>query len=192
MSKDIEFKTHDNHPMHGRLFLPETKAPPRAIVVSVQTAEGATIDMKRPLGKGKTFNYFDLYRDKLTAMNIGHFSYEGRGIEMGTEPPRYEKIDWEVYNTSTLDNKVKDVISAIETLRQQDGLANTPIYLLGASEGTLIAAEAASRRPEEVKGLVLYGVLVTNLRETFRYIVCGGDFLKYRKMDGDGDNAISP
>lgn len=82
---DIEFKAHDKVAMLGRLVLPQSNSP-RAIVIAVQTAEGATVDMKRPLVGGKTFNYFDLYRKHLTPRNIGFFSYEGRGIRMGPSP----------------------------------------------------------------------------------------------------------
>jgi len=188
LMEEINFRTHDGFSMFGKLVLP--RSTPRAIVISVQTAEGATVDMKRPLGKGKTFNYYDLYRTKLTEMRIGHFSYEGRGIRMGGDLPRYEEIDHQIYNTSTLENKVRDILAAIATLRRKDGLKKTPILLMGASEGTLLAAEAAARQPDEVSGLVLYGVLATNLRETFRYIMSGGAFLKYEKsmdLDGDGD-----
>ncbi len=188
--RDIEFKAHDDVAMFGRLVLPESNAP-RAVVIYVQTAEGATVDMKRPLGNGKTFNYHDLYREKLTAMDIGYFSYEGRGIRMGENPPRYEEIDWKVYNTSTLENKVRDVLSAIEAVRRHEGLQHTPILLLGASEGTLLAAEAAARKPGSVAGLALYGVLVTNLRETFTYIMSDGDFLRYRPLDQDKDGVIT-
>ena len=47
---DVAFKAHDGVEMFGRLVLPKSNAP-RAVVIYVQTAEGATIDMKRPLGK---------------------------------------------------------------------------------------------------------------------------------------------
>src|SRR5688572_3324019 len=167
--KDISFKAHDEVAMFGRLVLPGSNAP-RAIVIYVQTAEGATVDQKRPLGNGKTFNYFDVYREKLTEMGIGFFSYEGRGIRMGDDPPRYETVDWEVYNTSTLENKVRDVLSAIEAVRQQEGLQRTLILLMGASEGTLLAAEAAVRKPDSLAGLVLYGVAVNNLKEILTFI----------------------
>ena len=71
---DIPFKSHDDVKMFGRLVLPKSHSP-RAVVIYVQTAEGATIDMKRALGNGKTFNYYDLYREKLAAADIGFFSY---------------------------------------------------------------------------------------------------------------------
>ena len=188
--KDIAFRANDNAAMLGRLVLPESH-PPRAVVIYVQTAEGATVDMKRPLGGGKTFNYHDLYREKLTAMDVGFFSYEGRGIHMGDDPPRYEKIDWEVYNTSTLENKVRDVLSAMQAVRRQDGLQHTPILLMGASEGTLLAAEAAARQPDSVAALVLYGVMASNLRETMTYIMSDGYFLRYRLIDKDKDGVIT-
>src|SRR5262245_29002278 len=89
---ELPFKTYDGYDMFGKLTLPETPGR-HAVVIYVQTAEGMTVDMKRRSGRNTTFNYFDLYREKLPEMNVGFFSYEGRGIRMGTEPPRYEKID---------------------------------------------------------------------------------------------------
>jgi alpha-beta hydrolase superfamily lysophospholipase len=189
-SRDLRFKGHDGVDLFGRLVLPKDRTP-RAIVVYVQSAEGATIDQKRPLGDGKTFNYFDVYRDELTKRDVGFFSYEGRGIRMGDALPRYETIDREVYNTSTLDNKVQDVLSALKAIRSQADLSKTPIFLMGASEGTLIAAEAASQEGAEVDGLVLYGVMASNLRKTFAYILTDGDFMRYRPIDKDGNGSIS-
>ena len=55
--------------MLGKLTVPDTETR-HAVVVYVQTAEGATVDMKRPLGGGRTFNYYDLYREKLPAMSV--------------------------------------------------------------------------------------------------------------------------
>ena len=190
IAKDVAFEAHDGVAMLGQLVLPRSNSP-RAVVIYVQTAEGATIDQKRPLGNGKTFNYYDLYREKLTAMDIGFFSYEGRGIRMGDDPPRYEQIDWDIYNTSTLENKVRDLLSAIETVRNQDGLQHTPIVLMGASEGTLLVAEAAARKPDSVAGLVLYGVSAVNLREHVKYIMSEGDFMRFRPLDENKDDVIT-
>jgi pimeloyl-ACP methyl ester carboxylesterase len=177
--------------MFGKLVLPKAAAP-RAIVLYVQTAESATVDQKRPLGPSKTFNYFDLYRTTLSAKGIGFFSYEGRGIRTGDKPPRFEQIDWEVFNTGTLDNKVKDILSAIEAVRRQPQCGQAPILLMGASEGALLAAEAAAKAPDSVAGLVIYGVLATNMRENFKYIMTDGAFLVYRTMfDTDRDGLVS-
>jgi pimeloyl-ACP methyl ester carboxylesterase len=192
---EVVFKSHDGHDMSGRLTLPAAtsrQTGTHAVIVYVQTAEGMTIDMKRLLGGGRTFNYFDLYRRKLPEMNVGFFSYEGRGVSMGDEPPRFETIDREVYNSSTLENKVRDVLSAVEAVRAQPGVDPERVFLMGASEGTLLAAEAASRAPDRIAGLILYAVMADNMRETFRYIVTDGGFFAYRGFfDTDADGRIS-
>jgi pimeloyl-ACP methyl ester carboxylesterase len=190
-TSEINFSSHDGHAMFGKLVLPPSGAP-RAIVLYVQTAEGATVDMKRPLSATATFNYFDLYREKLPPKGVGFFSYEGRGIRMGVRLPRFETIDWDVFNTGTLENKAQDVLSAIDAVRKQPGCEDAPIVLMGTSEGTLVAAEAASLRPNAVAGLILYAVLASNMRENFRYIMTDGAFLVYRLMfDGDQDGKIT-
>jgi len=63
---------------------------------------------------------------------------------------------------------------------------------MGASESTLLAAQAAARAPKEVAGLILYGLLTSNMRENFRYIMSDGAFLPYRnQFDKDNDGRIS-
>lgn len=143
---EIPFTSHDGHAMFGKLTVPNSGAPP-IIVIYVQTAEGMTVDVKRPNPRGGTFNYYDLYREKLPELNVGFFSYEGRGIRMGDAPPRYEQIDWDVYNTSTLDNKVRDILTAVQAVRKQPGLGGAKIFLMGASEGTFLCAQAVARAP---------------------------------------------
>lgn len=188
---EIPFKSHDGHEMFGKLVIPDSKGR-HALVIYVQTAEGMTVDMKRPGAGGTTFNYFDLYRKKLPEMNVAFFSYEGRGIRLGDKPPRYETIDWNVYNTSTLENKVRDILSAVQVVKKQSGIDASQIFLMGSSEGTLLAAEAAARLPKQIKGLILYGVMSSNMRETFKFVVGDGAFLAYRGFfDKDKDGKIS-
>lgn len=86
---EIPFTSHDGLEMLGKLTI-STSGGSHPVVIYVQTAEGMTVDMKRSNGRGGTFNYFDLYREKLPEMNVAFFSYEGRGIRMGEKPPRYE------------------------------------------------------------------------------------------------------
>jgi pimeloyl-ACP methyl ester carboxylesterase len=190
-TRQVRFTTHDGLEMQGKLTLPPSAAP-HAVVVYVQTAEGMTVDMKRPKGGGATFNYLDLYRTRLPAMDVAFFSYEGRGVRMGDAPPRYEAIDRQVYNTSTLDNKVRDVLAAVRALQKEEGIDPARIFLIGSSEGTLLAAEAASRAPKEIAGLVLYAVMSANMREIFRYIMSDGGYLVYLGyFDTNKDGRIS-
>jgi pimeloyl-ACP methyl ester carboxylesterase len=188
---EIPFTSHDGYPMSGKLTVPNSPGS-HPVLIYVQTAEGATVDIRRPNGRGGTFNYFDLYREKLPEFNMAFFSYEGRGIRMGDAPPRYEQIDWNVYNTSTLENKVRDALSAVEAVRKQPGVDAAQIYLMGTSEGTLLAAETASRAPKQIKGLILYAVLSSTLRDALRYMAADGAYLAIRRFfDSDKDGRIS-
>jgi len=190
-TREIGFSTQDGHALRGKLVVPES-GELKAVVIYVQTAEGMTMDMRRPLGGDRSFSYFDLYREKLPPMGVGFFSYEGRGIRNGSTPPRFEEIAWDVYNTSTLENKVRDALVAVEAVRKQPGLGAARVYLMGASEGTLLAAEAAARKPSEVHGLILYGVMSDTMRGTFKFIVSDGGFLAYRGFfDTNADGKIS-
>jgi pimeloyl-ACP methyl ester carboxylesterase len=112
-----------------------------------------------------------------------------------TDPtqPRGMRIEGDVYNTSSLDNKVQDVVAAVRLLQQQPGVDRTQIFLRGVSEGTLLAAEAASRIPREVKGLVLSGVIGTTLKDSLKHMVQGGRMLQLlEEFDTDRDQRISP
>jgi pimeloyl-ACP methyl ester carboxylesterase len=98
-----------------------------------------------------------------------------------------------VYNTSTLANKVRDAISAIRTLKEQPDVDPSRIVLRGVSEGTLLAAEVAVAVPDEVAGLVLSGVIGSNLKESLVFMVTDGAFLQHRQFwDTNGDGRISP
>src|SRR2546422_562219 len=83
---EIPFTSHDGYEMFGKLTIPGSAAP-HAVVVYVQNAEASTVDTKRQGLRGGTFNFLDLYRDKLAELNVGFFSYEGRGVHMGDQPP---------------------------------------------------------------------------------------------------------
>ena len=192
ITRELGFTSHDGHAMRGRLTVPPGPGP-HPVVVYAQTAEGMTIEVRRPLSDSTSFSYFDLYADSLPAMGIAFFRYEGRGIGMGDAPPRFETIDSAAFDTGTLDNKVRDLLAAVRLVREQPGIDPGRVLLMGSSEGTLLIAEAASRAPDQVAGLVMYGVMADNLRETARYLFADGAFLNYRRaFDTDGDGRVSP
>jgi alpha-beta hydrolase superfamily lysophospholipase len=63
---------------------------------------------------------------------------------------------------------------------------------MGASEGTLLAAEAAARDKKKIAGLVLYAVMSGTMRDMFRYIMTDGGFIGYAEFfDTDRDGRIS-
>jgi len=64
---------------------------------------------------------------------------------------------------------------------------------MGASEGTLLAAEAAARAPDKVKGgLILYAILSSTLKDMLRFQAADGPFLVMNRVfDADKDGKTS-
>lgn len=188
---EFDFRSFDGTPLRGRLVLPPGEGP-HPVIVYAQAAEGMTIDVRRPLAGGGSFSYFDIYRRHLPPLGVGFLSYEGRGITAGSQPPRYEQIDSAVYNTSTLSAKARDLVAAVEAVAGIEGVDGSRIFAMGASEGTLVATEGAVLSEGRVAGLILYGVLVLNMRENFRFILTDGAFITYRRfLDTDADGQVS-
>jgi pimeloyl-ACP methyl ester carboxylesterase len=177
--------------MVGRLTTPKDSKP-LAVVVYVQNAESSTADELTKTLKGEVVRFFDLYGDNLAGMQTAFFSYEGRGVRSGSTPPQFRTIDWEAFNTSSLENKVRDALSAVAAVRRQPGLEKVKLFLVGSSEGSLLAAEAASRDPGAIDGVALLGVLALPLRDNLKFQLGDGPFLVYRHyLDTDHDGKIS-
>ena len=145
---EISFRADDGQELFGKLTLPDGGAR-RPVVMMIQTAEAQTAD-SRVQGPRGPIDFFDLYRKELAQIGVAFFSYEGRGIRMGDNPPRYVAIDRALFNTSTLDRKVRDAMAAVRVLRARSDIDPSQVFLKGTSEGTLLAAETATRLPGEV------------------------------------------
>jgi pimeloyl-ACP methyl ester carboxylesterase len=186
---EIPFSSHDGHPMLGKLTVPGAGGP-FPVVVFVQTAEAATADTRIQGPKGP-LDFFDIYRREFAAMNVAFFSYEGRGARLGADPPRYVQLDRAVYNTSTLDNKVRDAVTAVRLVQKQTGIDPSQIFLHSMSEGTLLCAETAASIPKEIKGLVLAAVL-TDMKAAMKFMMTDGVFEQHRgHWDANRDGTIT-
>jgi pimeloyl-ACP methyl ester carboxylesterase len=188
-TRDIAFTSHDGVAMLGRLTMPDTPGR-HPVLMLVQTAEAQTKDGQvRPPG-GERVPAYTLYRANLAPLGIGFFSYEGRGVSAnaGGGPV----IDRQVYNTSTLANKVQDAIAAVRTLQKQADVDASTIVLRGISEGTLLAAEIAVEIPKEVAGLVLSGVIGSTLQQALAFMASDGLYMQQqRTWDPDKDGRVS-
>ena len=175
--------------MLGRLTLPNTPGP-HPILVLVQAAEAEAMEPQTRNAQGERVPVYSLYRNNLTPLNIGFFAYEGRGVF--TSPTGAREIDRTVYDTSTLDNKVRDGIAAVRVLQKEARVDASQIFLRGISESTLIAAEIAAMIPNEVKGLVLSGVIGHTLKSSLKFMAGRGAYMQHLgHWDADGDGRIS-
>jgi len=101
------------------------------------------------------------------------------------------ELDRAVYDTSTLDNKVRDAISAVRVLQKQAGINASQVWLHSMSEGTLLCAETAARIPDEIKGIVLASVL-NDMKATLKFMMTDGMFSQHQgHWDANRDGTIT-
>jgi len=155
---------NDGESIVGRLSLPSTNDNVPLVVVFVPGTGPNTYLNKRKISNSE-FNYYDLFETEFNKRGIGFFTYNRRGVEIGDNPPYYEKIDSAKYAKYTPKREVLDIESILADLRKIDRLQHAKIALLGASEGTIIAAMVAERMVEDVDGLLLFGYANDNMLE---------------------------
>lgn len=189
-SERMTIPSFDGYPLAGKLYLPRGQNP-QALVVYVNGSGPNTYENTRALTEDTTFSYFDLVAQGFTGQNAAFFSYSTRGVAPGSEPPYYCTIDPDAYQTYLPDNSVRDVAAIVAALRQDPRLSRARVYLLGWSEGTMIAPKAAQIVP--VDGLLLAGYVNGTMRETLDWQQSGGSsMITYcLYFDTDGDGAVS-
>lgn len=189
-SERMTIPSFDGYPLAGKLYLPRGQNP-QALVVYVNGSGPNTYENTRALTEDTTFSYFDLVAQGFTGQNAAFFSYSTRGVAPGSEPPYYCTIDPDAYQTYLPDNSVRDVAAIVAALRQDPRLSRARVYLLGWSEGTMIAPKAAQIVP--VDGLLLAGYVNGTMRETLDWQQNGGSSMVTYCLyfDTDGDGAVS-
>ena len=191
-SNIISIKLNDGESIVGRLSMPEGSANVPTVVVFIPGTGPNTYLNKRKIGN-KEFNYYDLFEAEFLKRGIGFFTYNRRGVEIGDKPPYYDKVDSAEYAKYTPKQEVLDVESILSDLRKVDRLKETRIALLGASEGTIIAAMVADRMVEKVDDLLLFGYANDNMFDIIKWQFSGVTSIMNLKkyFDTNKDNVFS-
>jgi len=74
-------------------------------------------------------------------------------------------------------NSVEDLYHIIRFLKNDKRLSNSEVYLLGASEGTVIAPLFAEKYPEMIDKLLLWGYLNINFKDNLVWQNSGKNFM---------------
>jgi pimeloyl-ACP methyl ester carboxylesterase len=187
----LNVRLSDGEMIKGRLMLPADSNNIPIIVIFVHGTGPNTYLNKRKIGNVE-FNYFDLFADEFNKRGIGFFSYNRRGVEIGTNPPYYDEIDSLKYSRYLPSTEAMDVESVISYLRHDKRFGNSKIALLGCSEGTIIASMVADRKVQKIDGLLLFGYANENLSEIIKWQFSGRASIitigKY--FDTNKDNVI--
>lgn len=189
----ISIQADDGYTFDGRLCLPNGDAPPEKLVIYVNGSGPNTYENHRESGE-LAFNYFDLFADELTARGIAFFSYNTRGVTLGTEAPYFAEIDEEAYQGYVPANEIKDVNAIVRQLKKNPQLADAQVLLLGWSEGTIIAPNAALEPENQIDGLLLAGYCNDTMADILEWQQTGGSSMVFYRQyfDYDGDGAVSP
>jgi len=182
----------DGEIIAGRLMLPSNSENVPLLVIFVHGTGPNTYLNKRKIGNIE-FNYFDLFADEFNKRGIGFFTYNRRGVEIGDNPPYYDKIDSVKYSGYLPETEAEDIESIISQLRRDKRFLNSKIALLGSSEGTIISSMVVDRRVEKVDALLLFGYANDNLYDIIKWQYSGNaSIINLRKFfDVNKDNLIS-
>lgn len=188
----IKIKLFDGEIVEGKLDLPANRDKIKELVIFVHgTGPGTYLD-KRKFGTTE-FNYFDYFSQEFNKRGIGFFVANKRGVEIGDQPPFFDKIDREKFKKVVPNNSAQDLASAIKTLRQDKRLKKAKIILFGWSEGTIIASMVADDKNNKVDGLFLAGYVHENMSDVIRWQNEGeSSIISIRGyFDKNADNQIS-
>lgn len=168
----VKVRLFDGETLTGQLHLPPNAAPIRELVIYVHgTGPGTYLDRRR-IGDVE-FNYFDVFAEEFNRRGIAFFSYSKRGVEIGDQPPTFEKIDREKFKKVVPSVEVKDLTATIKFLRKDKRLKKTKIVLLGWSEGTVIAAMVAEIKKNKIAALFLAGYVHENMADVIKWQYSG-------------------
>ena len=156
--------------------------PVEKLVIYVNGSGQNTYDNKRRNPNGGFFNYHDFFRDEFVANHIAYCSYNTRGVDMGGIEPLFISVDENEYTKYKPLNSVKDIESIIRYFTALPEFQNAKIYLLGWSEGTIIAPLVALRKNVRVDALLLAGYCNENLKDVVIWQLSGhSSFISIRK-----------
>jgi hypothetical protein len=191
----VKIKLFDGDSTTGKLNIPANNNNIKELVIFVKGGEPDTYLCNRNFKDTNVTSYFDLYINEFNKRGIAFFTYNTRGVDIGTKPPLYEKFDKEKFQKAIPTNCVKDVESIIDYLKLDNRLKNAKVVLLGWSEGTIIAAMAADEYKNRniIDALFLAGYDNDNLFDVMKWQRSGeSQMIFFRKyFDKNNDSVIS-
>lgn len=189
VDRSIEtISSFDGYALTGKLNVPRREQID-TLVVFVNGSGPNTYDNTRQFGT-EPVNYFDLFAEYCAREGAAFFSSSTRGVSAGTQPPLFCEIDDAAYQTYQPEAVVQDTEAIVRHLRKDARFQNAKIYLLGWSEGTMIAPKVAARGKVQVDGLLLAGYVNGTMAESLEWQQTGGSsmvvYCQYFDTDGDG------
>lgn len=162
-SEIITIKLNDGETVTTRLCLPETGETDR-IVIAVH-GTGPFTYLTQRVG----FNYYDVLAEGFCNKGAGFFTYNRRGVDLGTQAPWFDSIDSLKFAKYQPSLEAEDIESMITFLKNDIRFRNSKIILYGISEGTIIASIVAERKNVEINALLLHGYAHDSMYEIIKW-----------------------
>jgi len=172
-SEILDITSTDGYVFQGRLTMPGSDNEVLGIVIDVGTSGPHTYLMRRYVPGIGYWNYWDFWAYEFVNRGVALFTANTRGVTHGTQPPFFVEVDEAGYLTYLPSNVVEDVFHMIRTLQEDPRLANAKIFLLGQSEGAVIAILFEETHPGMADVLLLTGVPITNMYDVVHWQASG-------------------
>jgi pimeloyl-ACP methyl ester carboxylesterase len=193
-----EIASFDGYTLTGRLSVPAGEEPIDKLVIFVHGTGPNTYEQRRQSdGYGQRFKVQDFYADRFVRDGTAYFSSNTRGVSLsdeGSGPLAPDAaIDGAAYAGYTPQNAAQDIPYIINALKAEPRLKDAKVYLLGLSEGTVIAPLSVAEYGAEADALLLCGYCNLNMKELLAYQLGGGmDFFRMTVyFDAVGEDSIS-
>ncbi len=185
----MNITSFDKYSLECQLAVPTGEEAVSKLVIYVHGSGPGTCE-NRDIYEGVEVNMFQTFATELTRNGTAFFMYSQRGVHATNNPPLFYDLDVEEYKSYLPLHIVEDIHYIICALRNMERLKNSKIYLLGASEGTVILPLFAEKYPAEVDAILLWGYANKNLKDTMIWQLSGESFTlifqKFFELDGAG------
>ncbi|HIU29415.1 MAG TPA: hypothetical protein IAD50_03860 [Candidatus Egerieisoma faecipullorum] len=174
----LSLRAADGYGILLKLSEPEKKG--RKAVVFVNGSGPNTYDNKRQLPDGTLFSYFDLFASQFTNRKIAFCRYSTRGVFPGEQPPLFAEINEKEYQTYLPHTSVSDIEAIVLYLNR---IGYDKIFLLGWSEGSILAPLVVRNEAVKIDALLLAGYCNENLKKILTWQLTGNaSLIFYRRL----------
>ena len=185
-SEIFTIRLNDGETITTRLCLPELGETDR-IVIAVHGTGPFTYLTQRD-----GFNYYDVLAEGFCDKGAGFFSYNRRGVDLGTQAPWFDTIDSLKFTNYQPSLEAEDIESMITFLKNDSRFRNSKIILYGISEGTIIASMVAERKNLKIDALLLHGYAHESMYDIIKWQNVGNGMMILINsiFDKNGDKMI--
>ena len=187
LRQSLTLKLDDAYTTKAEIDLPATAPAPMPAVLMLGGSGQSDMNGAGPTPIGwPVFQTYKEMLDNLVRHGFIVYKFNKRGLDTGGQI-----IDQARSDQRTNEMLVKDAATALRQFLADPRVDKQKVFLLGHSQGSLIAAQVAQLFPGQVKGLVLTGT-ITDWKTAFDYQLVNRFIEAANQADLNHDGKVSP